>query len=458
MDTTDKRQQGQLRALSAPPTYANHDKNKVKHVQLKQRGYKLWADRDDSHGKESLKSTQVNGRQHTHNDARCSVGKVLISVFCTDIILKLFTVFFYGILPCGFRKHSEKKSYAWLSVILIMLQWNSLINFIYFVKIYWSSNDYGSNIPVESAMIMLLLVLSTTVTYTLVAYYFYSSANVFSLGSEENGWSVVPKIKFDLLRIMEDSIVADKKGWLLTTTFLLLGLFYTLFVIVSDFELNMFYGFHGIHDFLRNLTTPRRFQYYFANATVNFGLGSTVCFCCIFFAITRDMVCHIEYTENAILERAKTRDDFYSYHERLHQYIERMTATCKHWFAFHTCFFIVLVFAVVYEWLALMTRKANGPNYFHDLLVTQIAGSLMITFKFAFPFIAASRVTSKFAAFYVNIAMKCRIQGIPDLLILSHNSGFKLYGIRINTTAAVLAFLSSFTTLLKVFYGAKSSD
>ena len=459
MDIAEKREIGHLRSLFTPSTHHNDEKDTENEIQVRQVGYKLWIDNNDgSHDKELVKSDQVKGRHHSHSNPRCSFTrfrKMLISVFCTDIILKLLAIIFYGIQPYGFRKHYKKKRHAWLSIILTLLQWNCLINYTYFVFVYWTSKDY--NIPVESALIMLVLVFSTTVTYTLVAYYFYRNENVFSLNNE-SGWSVVPKIKFNLFGTLEDEIVPDKTGWLLTNMFLLLGLFCTLSVEVSSFELNMFYGFHGIHNFLRNLPTPRRIQYYIANSAVTFGLGSSICSCCIFFAITRDMIRHIEHTQNAILIRARTRDDFYSCHETLHQYIEKMTASCKHWFALHSLFFIVLVFAVVYEWLTLTRHKATEQKYFNDLLITQTAGSFMIAFKFAFPFFAASRVTSKFTTFYFNIARKCRIQGIPDLSILTDNSGFKLYGLRINTATAALALLSSFGSLLKVFSALKPSN
>ena len=79
----------------------------------------------------------------------------------------------------------------------------------------------------------------------------------------------------------------------------------------------------------------------------------------------------------------------------------------------------------------------------------------MVAFKFAFPFISASCVTSRVTAFYFNIARKRKIQGVPDVLILSNNSGFKLYGLHINSTIAVLAFISSFASLLKLFHRSK---
>ena len=160
---------------------------------------------------------------------------------------------------------------------------------------------------------------------------------------------------------------------------------------------------------------------------------------------------------HAVLVRARTRADFYFYHQSLHKYLEKMTISCNNWFAVHNFFFVVLVFTVVHEWFTLMKHKTGTEKYFNSLLVNQTAGSSMTAFAFAFPFISASRITSKFTKFYLNVVTDCKIPSISDLLILSNNSRFKLYGLCINTTAAVLAFLSSLTSLLRLCSGFKNS-
>ena len=452
MDTFHNKHHKPRRPLSAP-TSCNHRATTATELQEEPERYQLWVDTNFNHDHDLIKSNEVKKERLAEKNHLQSTGKILTSIFCTDMILKLFTVIFFGILPYGFRKHSKKLSYALLSIVITLLQWNCLINFIYFVIVYWTSKDYGSTIiPAEAAVIMLVLLCSAAVTHTAVVNYFYRNANVFSLRNGK-GWSVIPIIQLNSSGSFGDEahIGPNKKDWLVTNMLLLLGFSSALFLAVSDIALNMFYGFKGIHDFLPNISRPRQIQYYIALSTEFFGYGATVCSCCIFYVITRDMIRHIDYTEGVILTRARTGDDFYFYHENLHQYIEKRTESCKHWFAIHSFFFIVLVFAVLYEWLKLTTPKTMDEDYLNEFLVTQIAGSLVIAFKFAFPLISASLVTSRFTTFYFNIARKCKIQGIHDLLILSNNSGFKLYGLRINTAAAILAIISSFTSLLKLF-------
>ena len=64
-------------------------------------------------------------------------------------------------------------------------------------------------------------------------------------------------------------------------------------------------------------------------------------------------------------------------------------------------------------------------KYFYEMLVTRIAGSLTVAFTLAFPFISASRVTSKFSSFYLNLSMNFQIDGVPDFSVL-----MKILGLR----------------------------
>ena len=412
-------------------------------------GKGIWNDADTEYRKSQ---EQRQSYVSCHYRGRWGVREVLTTLFCTDLILKLFAILFYGILPCGFKTHRKKLHYIWITLILTFAQWSCFLHYIYFVVTYWSSHKYGPIMPEETVFIQMALVASGAVTYTLAVHFLYRKSNNFSSDGE---WNVIPGIKFQLATVLGDEkpMALKKKDWILTNIFLLLGIMSTISVVSSDFKLNVFYDFYGIHDFVAKLSWPRKIQYFIAVSTEFFGLGATACACCIFYAITRDLIRHIEYTENAILIQAKNKDDFYFYHESLHDYSEKMIASFKHWFAIHNMFFIVLVAAVVYEWFKLMKHEKEIKDHFHDMLVAQIAGSSLIAFKFAFPFISASRVTMKYVAFYFNLARKCKINGIPDLSILSNNSGFKLYGLRITTSIAFLAFFASFAGALKFISG-----
>ena len=417
-------------------------------------GYHSWNDEDKNH--EKLLDSFVSGRKHDTDcktPVRLRIPSKLISLFSTDCILKFFAVTLYGILPRGLKNQTKKLHCSCLSLIFLVLYWNSFLSYVYFVLNYWTSEDYGPRISTDTAIIILLITASNTVTCTLVMHYFYRAKNNFSNDNKEN-WSIIPSIQFNLAKTPGDDAEIGPKGqdWILTNIFLFLGLCSGVFVLSTNFALNMYYGFYGIHDFVEKISWQKQIQYYCAFLTGNFAYVANLLFCCIFYVITRDLIRHIEYTENVILVRARNKDDFYYYHQCLHEYTNKMIDTCKHWFAIHNLFFITLVITLICEWFNLIKQeKAVNKVVLRDLLMTHISGSLMIAFTFAFPLISASRVTSKFSTFYFNLSMKCKIDGIPDLCVLLGSPGFKVYGLRINTSTAIVTFFSSFAGLLKMW-------
>ena len=135
--------------------------------------------------------------------------------------------------------------------------------------VYWTSEDYEPNIPVETVLIEIILGYSGTVTYTIMVYYLYRKESIFSVSNNSYGWSIIFKIHFNLPKILWDETSVRPKGkdWLLTNLFLLLGFCCMLSAVSSDFALNMYYGFHCIHNFLQNISWLKKFQYYFAVST-----------------------------------------------------------------------------------------------------------------------------------------------------------------------------------------------
>ena len=420
--------------------------------------YHSWNDEDKDDSEKLLNSLAPAFAASERKDnckIRLRLGSPsrLISLFSSDCILKFFAVIFYGILPYGFKKQTKKLHYSYLSLIFIALYWNSFFSYIYVVVTYWTSEDYGPRISRDTAIIILVQCASNTVTCTLVMHYFYRAKNNFSSNSKKS-WSIIPRIEFNLIKALSDEAQIGPKGqdWVLANIFLLLGLCSVVLVASTDFTFNMFYGFYGIHDFVEKISWQKRIQYYIAVSTGFLACVATLLSCCILYVITRDLIRHIEYTENAILVRARNKDDFYYYHQCLHEYTNKMTDTCRHWFAIHNLFFITLVITLICEWFNLIKQeKAVNKVVLRDLLMTHISGSLMIAFTFAFPLISASRVTSKLSTFCFNLSIKCKIDGIPDLCVLLGSSGFKVYGIRISTSTAIVTFFSSFVGLFKVW-------
>ena len=423
---------------------------KIRELEETPEGYGVWKDKERH--VTLLKSSEVNKRQvngELYLNRSLSAKSIMASMFCTDKILKFFTVIFYGIVPCGFKNHFRKMRYSCISLIFVLLQWNSLVNFIYFILTYRTDLKFS----LVSVTLMIAHAISITVTYSLAVHYFYRTKNNFSIDNKGK-WSMIPCIRFYLPGDPENErwIWPERQDWFLTNTFLFLGFSGVLLLTSLNIASDTFYGAHHVHNVIDKLPWQRQLQFHIATRTETFGSLATATICCIFYAITRDLVRHIEYTEKAILQRARNKDEFYTFHRSLHQYVDKMVASCRQWFAIHSLFYGTLVLIVVAKWFRLTKYKKLEIKYFYEVLIARIAGSLMVAFMFAFPFMAASRVTSRFSTFYFNIAMNSQIDGLPDLFILSKKSGFILYGCRIDTTTAILTFASCFVGLLRTWY------
>ena len=112
----------------------------TKELQVESEGFLSSVDNVDDCDQELRKCTEPEKRAYgSKNPFCCSIEKMFISTFCTDMILKIFIFIFYAIFPCDFKKHSKKLTYKGLSIILTLLQWSSLINEIYFMIAYQTS-------------------------------------------------------------------------------------------------------------------------------------------------------------------------------------------------------------------------------------------------------------------------------------------------------------------------------
>ena len=152
-------------------------------------------------------------------------------------------------------------------------------------------------------------------------------------------------------------IMLTRQDWLLTNLFLLIGLCSTAFVLTLSIRLtsirSLAFMVDPIHNFLDKMSWVKRLQYYIAATTSTFGCGATIVSYCIFYALTRDLIRHIEYTEQAILVQARDGDKLHFYHRSLYEYTEKMVASYKLWFAIHSLCFVILVFVVENEWITI---------------------------------------------------------------------------------------------------------
>ena len=81
--------------------------NRRKAGQVELDKYHFWVDDDENYGEGLLISNVLKLKRYSGIYSRYSFRSLLISVFGSDRILKLFAIVFYGVLPRGFKKHSK---------------------------------------------------------------------------------------------------------------------------------------------------------------------------------------------------------------------------------------------------------------------------------------------------------------------------------------------------------------
>ena len=366
-------------------------------------------------------------------------------------VLRIFVHTMYGIPPCWPRTGRRSWCFMALSVLLVILQWSAFCFDMYCVKVYWRG-DRKPNIPNETLLLLISLNLSGACSFTLALSYFYNTKNRFHLSSSK----LIPKFDFQPREhVQQDdvSITLTTKDWLYTHLFMFVGLSIVALVMFCAFALNVFFDFYGLHNFTAHIAGLDKVLYFCSVVVIYWGFVSSVVACCIFHILSRDVVEHIRYTEHCIINDAKDFITARGYHECLLLYTDKIVSSFKPWFIVHNMFFIFIVLVTFVEWMIALTDNHTGISH---IWLAQIAGSLLIAFKFAFPFISASRVTSKFEEMHARFNRECNIQEFPELdEFLSYckrcNSGFKVCGIKITGNLALVLVLSCFVGFFKLY-------
>ena len=235
--------------------------------------------------------------------------RIFRGFFCSDAILKFLVCICYGIIAPCFKNHAKKKRYSTITISIMILQWSSFISYIYFVNTYWNNEKYGPTMPTVVKFIQMGLIASCAFNLTLGAWFLYSKSANFTR-CDGGGISVIPQVNFSLPGNTNLDVPLKPKDWLFTNIFLVVGFILSSVVIFIDFEYNTFYDFPGMHNFVARISPIRRMHYHLSVTTEFFGFYATVCTICVYHALTRDLIRHIDVVEEYVLTTAKDRDDF----------------------------------------------------------------------------------------------------------------------------------------------------
>ncbi|XP_031556846.1 uncharacterized protein LOC116293541 [Actinia tenebrosa] len=369
----------------------------------------------------------------------------------SEKILKVVSCIIYGISTqvqsrnrhgCGVRQ-------CLMSGPLVAFLWYSFAFEMYCIKTYWRNSSLKPQIPLETLLIMIPLTLSGAITYTLMVWYFYSN------DFQHSHTRLVPHFDFMPEGHQED-IGPTRNDWKYVNNILLIGFTSVGSVFYCCFGLNVFFDFSGIHNFAVHIHDWKKTLYYIDIGIIYWGYISAVVACCIFFICCRDIVRHIEFTETLIITKAKKYLTARHYHECLLRYTDDVMNTTKLWFVVHSLFFAFIVLTDAVAWIMAFSEiNRNHKNMVH-IIMGQTAGSFLIAFKFAFPFLAASRVTAQYDKMYRRINRHWR----PDVLsevdafmnyAIRCEAGFTLFGIKLTAELALISLLSCFLGFCRIF-------
>ncbi|XP_032222653.2 uncharacterized protein LOC116604430 isoform X1 [Nematostella vectensis] len=381
-------------------------------------------------------------------------------VFASPTLLRAAITIVYGVpLQCILDRTTRPRwHFSAVSTLMLFIQWGSFGTEMSMVLCVWKKT-----IPFETLTLMVLLVLSGASTFTLFLLYFYNPTYIFGKRGES---TISPEFSFEP-EGRHVTLAMTRKKWARVSGFLVLGAVGVAFMVFCDAE-NTFFDFYGIHgkkgdlDDLFNQNsnlcmngTEFKYLYVTGVAGLFWGFLATAVSCCVFYVACLDIVHHVGYIEELILRRARDFRAAKSYHECLLKYTDNVIGTFKYWFFIHSVFFFLAILCSIAGWVEVVSKALEHDSHIGSIILAEVAGSLVIAFKYAFPMYAASQVTSRFDKMYRRVARECSPSTFPDVdVFMSYCSrckgGFKLLGVRVTAWLALMALLSSFVGFVRV--------
>lgn len=189
--------------------------------------------------------------------------------------------------------------------------------------------------------------------------------------------------------------------------------------------------------------------FYFLAVSVYWGMYSSVSICCVFFALclamTNDLTKGYKRLENGTGDLRNAL----LLHGEIRQQIAERIGGIKAWFLVHMVFYVVVILANIFEWM-----EATHDLHFAYEYMAQICGTLVVIYKFFFPFLSASYVTLHESTLVQ--ALNDKVDFLPeqtfhsrgDLEVFLQQSqrrgyGFRIFKVQITMTIAIFSLLGS---------------
>ena len=197
--------------------------------------------------------------------------------------------------------------------------------------------------------------------------------------------------------------------------------------------------------------------FYTLASSIYWGMYSSVAVCSVFFSLCLVMANDIDKGYRRISTCTGTITDTLVIHQELRQQIAERVNTIRIWFLIHMLFYVVVLLANIFEWL----EAARQLHFVYEYMA-QICGTLVVLYKFFFPFLSASYVTWHESTLVQEL--NDRLDFLPgetfhsrlDLELFLQQSrrrgyGFRLFKIQITLTIAIFSLLGSVFGLIHNF-------
>ena len=349
--------------------------------------------------------------------------------FCGAIFNKMKSSFdshwplscFMAIAFLGFWLPNKRKSKWLLTFIPVFHLLFGLGVHFYFMLTQARSIHIGSKIFLSTLWI------SAFASYVFALYYF----------------------RYQSLEWMED---LNRRQYRAINVALFTGLFLVSWVLFGDVYYQVIFDLVNIKaSLLQNCHRPVACNavFYVFAVSVYWGMYSSVAVCCVFFCLCLAMVSDLYKGYRRIATCTGGVTDALIIHGEVREQIGERVNSIRIWFVFHMIFYVVVLLANIFEW-----REATRHLHFAYEYMAQICGTLVVVYKFFFPFLSASYVTWHESTLVQDLNDKLDFSPEETFhsrhnleLFLQQSSrrgyGFRLFKIQITMTIAIFSLLGS---------------
>ena len=359
---------------------------------------------------------------------------------------------FYAIPPNWPRGSNWERI---LPTIMAILIWLAFCMEMSIIKLLWTQGDQGhaanKHPPIGSVLLVILLELSSTVSFTIMVIYFFKSSNRFHYSSTK----LIPGFEFAPLGKHQD-VTLKKVHWLSVNLFLVFAITGLGTSLYNAMKVNIFFSFTDLHEFTKQISDVQRGLYYSTLVILNWAHMSSILACGTFYIACCSISSHIDFTEKLLVSHVTDFNSVKEIHECLLKYSEKVIKSLTPWFTIHSSLLGLVILLKLLDIMSTIQSSQKGHDI-SKIWLSEVTASWFVAIQFAFPFLSASLVTRRYEQMYEQLNRRAtNVTNCHELdaflnYCLRCKSGFYVLGIRITTSHAVMSIASVFIGLFRFY-------